>query len=321
MPKIKEPQQFRYNGHSKRCQSRQSLFRNCSALREALFVNSILWNIETWYNLSSKEIEDLELIDRMLLKRIFGVPSSTPTAYLYLELGIAPLRYVIQGRRSMFLHYIITRKEDDLLYKFFKAQLREPTTNDWCTQVKLDLEDLGIEEDFDFIKSLSKSQMSKMVKEAYKQKAFDDLIDHQLSYSKGDNLEYGELKIRGYLKNLSINPSEAKFIFMLRTRMLNFKHNFKGSHLNDLLCPCCFQEQDTQLHLISCSKLSGLVTIEEFNCIFGSNDDKMKNYVKKMRKNLRKGKAFWILKFNHFLPEDSFWTMSTFIECHWGFLK
>ena len=97
--------------------------------------------------------------------------------------------------------------------------------------------------------------------------------------------------MRGYLKNLSINPSEAKFIFMLRTRMLNFKHNFKGSHLNDLLCPCCFQEQDTQLHLISCSKLSGLVTIEEFNCIFGSNDEKMKISVKKLKKKFGERKV------------------------------
>ena len=35
-------------------------------LREALIVNRILWNIETWYNLSENEVEELELIDRIL---------------------------------------------------------------------------------------------------------------------------------------------------------------------------------------------------------------------------------------------------------------
>ena len=38
-------------------------------LRETLFINSILWNIETWYNLLESEVEELELIDRMLLKK------------------------------------------------------------------------------------------------------------------------------------------------------------------------------------------------------------------------------------------------------------
>ena len=68
-------------------------------LRETLFVNVILWNIETWYNLTIKEIEQLEAIDRLLLKRILEAPVSTPSALIYLELGITPLRYIIQATR------------------------------------------------------------------------------------------------------------------------------------------------------------------------------------------------------------------------------
>ena len=52
-------------------------------LRETLFINSMLWNTETCYDLSKKEIKELELIDRMLLKRILEVPCSTHTALLY----------------------------------------------------------------------------------------------------------------------------------------------------------------------------------------------------------------------------------------------
>ena len=122
-------------------------------LREALFVNRILWNFETWYNLSGNEVEELELIDRILLKRIFNVPSSTPTPLLYLELGITTLSYIIKARRLMFLHYILKRKEDNLLLKFFKAQLNEPTKGDWCSQIKIDLEDFGIDVDFDYLKN------------------------------------------------------------------------------------------------------------------------------------------------------------------------
>ena len=88
----------------------------------------------------------------------------------------------------MFLHYILKRKEDDLLQKFFKAQMNNPVKTDWCTQVKLDLEEFGIEDDLEYLTTLSKYKMSKMVKEAYKGKAFDDLLEKQSTYSKGDEL-------------------------------------------------------------------------------------------------------------------------------------
>ena len=129
---------------------------------------------------------------------------------VYLELGITPLKYIIQARRIMFLHYILTRKKDDLLLKFFLAQLREPTKNDWCSQVKEDLDDLNIEDNFDNIKMMTTNQLSTIVKEAYKSKAFDDLLEQQLSYSKGEQLVYGELKMRRYLKTRNMNSNQAK---------------------------------------------------------------------------------------------------------------
>ena len=123
---------------------------------------------------------------------MFNVPSSTPTALLYLELGITPLRYIIKARRLTFLHYILTRKEDDLLLRFFKAQLLAPTKMDWCSQVKTDMEEFDIEDDFDVLKKMSKYKMKKIVKEAYKRKAFDDLLEIQAAYSKGEELVYGK---------------------------------------------------------------------------------------------------------------------------------
>ena len=43
-------------------------------------------------------IEQLECADRMLIKRILEVPDSTPSASLYLELGIIPIRFIIQAK-------------------------------------------------------------------------------------------------------------------------------------------------------------------------------------------------------------------------------
>ena len=53
-------------------------------LRESLFINTMLWNVESWYNFTENEIEEFEKIDRILLKKILNVPVSTPSALLYL---------------------------------------------------------------------------------------------------------------------------------------------------------------------------------------------------------------------------------------------
>ena len=62
-------------------------FKIAILLRDTLFLSAILTNSEVWYKLTETEIEELEMLDRTLLKRIFSVPNSRPSAALYLESG------------------------------------------------------------------------------------------------------------------------------------------------------------------------------------------------------------------------------------------
>ena len=125
-------------------------------LRESLFINAMLWNIESWYNVTENEIDELEKIDRILLKKILNVPISTPSTLLYLELGVLNIKTIIQGRRIIYLRYIMTRNEDDLLQRFFRAQCRKPSVNDWSETVKNDIEELDLDIEFDDIKLYKK---------------------------------------------------------------------------------------------------------------------------------------------------------------------
>ena len=52
-----------------------------------MFLSTVLLNSETWVNLTMKNIEDLEMIDHILMKRIFEAPVTTPIKALYLESG------------------------------------------------------------------------------------------------------------------------------------------------------------------------------------------------------------------------------------------
>ena len=151
----------------------------------------------------------------------------------------------------MFLQYILKRKSDDLLRRFFEAQCRKPSKNDWCLTVKDDIKSLNLDADFQTISNVSKKVLSKSLKTAIKVKAFEDLLYKQEQYSKGSNLSYGELSMRNYLKSEYITGKQAKLIFKFRTRMVQVKQNYKQSNINNVLCPCCHKEEDHQIHLIS----------------------------------------------------------------------
>ena len=86
------------------------------SLREAMFLNGILTNVETWYGLTKSEVEELELVDRLLLRRILSVPVSTCTEALYLETGCFDISSIIKGRRVKYLHCMVNSDKKGMLY-------------------------------------------------------------------------------------------------------------------------------------------------------------------------------------------------------------
>ena len=81
-------------------------FKVAILLRNSLFVSSLLFNAEVWYGIETSEMAALESLDRKLLKRVLGLPSSAPSAGLYLELGLMRIGTILKARRLNFLHYL-----------------------------------------------------------------------------------------------------------------------------------------------------------------------------------------------------------------------
>ena len=222
-------------------------------LRESIFLSSILLNSETWMDLNSTDIEELECIDRLLLRKILNTPVSTPIPALYLELGVVPIRFKIQARRLMYLHYILNRKDDELLLKVFKSQCKNPVKGDWCLSVQEDLKDFGLESySFDRIKKIKKNKFKKIIKKACKATAFKFLMDEKEGKSKLENIDYKDLQLQNYLKAKNVYYKKQSLLFKLRTRMINVNSNYGKT----TVCPLCLKSIDNQKHLIqSCEKL------------------------------------------------------------------
>ena len=75
-------------------------------LREALLINSILFNSEAWQGITNAEIEMLEKVDEDLLRGIIKPNSKIPTELLYLETGSLPIRFILKSRRISYLYTI-----------------------------------------------------------------------------------------------------------------------------------------------------------------------------------------------------------------------
>ena len=231
--------------------------------RNSMLVNSVLCNSEVWYNLSETNLSQLEAIDENLLRRIFETGGKTPKAMLYLELGIYPIRFIIQNRRVMYLHYLLTNK-NILPYRFFQAQQSNPCKGDWSETVKNDLSELDLTLSHDEISKMSKARFQTLVKERIRKIAFAYLVkkkEKNKETSKTKDIIYKSLEIQPYLlpNQMSTNSSDStqlcKFTFSLRCRMVRVKENYKSSN-ESLTCELCNSHIDSQKNLLTCKALT-----------------------------------------------------------------
>ena len=229
-------------------------------LRESMFINGVLFNAEVWYGLTKSEISEFEDLDRLLLRKILNVPVSSPKESYYLELGIIPIGEIIRMRRIQYLHHLVTRQENEMLYQFFITQWTNPTKGDWTEKVKEDMEELRIPTDFNFLKSKSKNSFKQLVKTQVKKYAFINLMEKKKKHSKMDNIEYEELKKQDYFSIKGINVEEVRNIFKIRTRMAPYGQNFRGGQ-ETVSCPLCEVQADDQVHGFQCEEIKNKIEI------------------------------------------------------------
>ena len=84
----------------------------------------------------------------------------------------------------------------------------------------------------------------------------------QQKHTKVKDIKYEELKTQQYLKSPLFSNSETSLLYALRSRTADiFKANFRNMFANVVHCPLDCQEEgeakedDTQKHLLLCSKL------------------------------------------------------------------
>ena len=89
-------------------------------LYDSIFLSALLFNCQSLTRLSkSRDLSSLESVQYKYLKQTMHVPYSTPNAGVLLELGVIPIKDVINMRKLSFLRHILTLSTNDPVYKMY----------------------------------------------------------------------------------------------------------------------------------------------------------------------------------------------------------
>jgi hypothetical protein len=97
----------------------------------------MLLNSEVWHSLTKNQVEELEIIDRMLLRNTLMSYSKAAVEWIYLTF--------IQVRRLMYLWHILSSQDDELIHKEYNTQKVSNSVGDWVRLLNADKDQLGIE--------------------------------------------------------------------------------------------------------------------------------------------------------------------------------
>ena len=209
---------------------------------------------EVWYNVTEKDIKELNKVDKVFLQKLMQVPKSVPGESLYLEMGILPIKSILITRRMRYLKYLLQRNPNSMLSKFFHTQWKKESPGDWTQQIKKDMNNLNIKCTLSELKEMSDEEYKQLIDNKVEAFTFESLMKKKETHSKMSKVSYKELKIQKYLLDKDIPTATARLVFKYRTHMLSFHKNLKGMS-KDEVCPLCNSHNDDQDEMENCPVL------------------------------------------------------------------
>ena len=158
-------------------------------LRDSTFVSKVLLNSEVWHSLTKSQVNDLEVIDRILLRDVLNAHCKTGLEWIYADTGKLNLRSLIQIRRLMYLWHLNSRENSELINRIYTTQKITNNVGDWIRLVEADMSELGITLTDEQIQGVSKNVFKNYVKKQVKINQLKYLSSLKTKHSKAKFLE------------------------------------------------------------------------------------------------------------------------------------
>ena len=219
-------------------------FQTALILRESIFINGILTNVESWNFISEKGYKILEDSDVRLFSEIFG--SKSNRVLFYIETGKIPIRFTIAKRRLMYLWHLLSRKESELISKVYHIQKLKQTSKDWYQMICQEKQKYAIHLSDREIQEMSKTKYKKLVNESVNKFAYSRLVKTASEQSKCrdivKNINIENISIQKYLVTEELYQEEKQLLFNLRSHSFPVKCNSRYL-FEDMSCRACMEPQ------------------------------------------------------------------------------
>ena len=217
---------------------RLELFQKC-------LVKALIYGVHAW-TISEEEVEAIGQIQSKYLKLIMELPQSTPTAALYNDTGIWPVKEHIQYLTAM-LYYGMMKKENRVATRILKMQERKIVKDSVTERLSKMLTSIG--KSIEDAKKEEKSVWKRTIKKSLSREIEKRLANEMKDKTKS-RLIYGDkFKRKRYLKEES--GTVALDILKIRTNMIELKANYRSRH-EEVLCHKCKKSEDKVEHVIKC---------------------------------------------------------------------
>ena len=220
-------------------------------LAEIVIIKSIIYNIEAFSVITTKEIKELESVQLKILTSTLQLPQSTPYYALLMEVGWWTMEGRIAYAKLMLYHNIMRSNKRRVLKKLLKEQEAEERETTWLAGIKRHIERLDITLNAeDTLKSTWKREVKKKINEEMEREIRQKCYNSKKArFVKDDRYERKE-----YLTDGKANLTTAKAILRVRLNMCSLPGNYKNR--GDGLCTLCEEEEgSTEHYLYDCSQV------------------------------------------------------------------
>ena len=137
-------------------------------LWEMSVIPMLLYNSETWQEMSNDLVAELEKMQYTFLRYLLAIGNGCPLPLLLSETGTMLIELRILQRKVLFLHHLEHLPDESLAKQVFKTQTRMclPGIKNECSEF---LARFGLID----IKSFTKMQFKRLVNQSFKQRKID----------------------------------------------------------------------------------------------------------------------------------------------------
>ena len=215
-------------------------------LYRKIIVPTLTYNMETASNLRKADFIRLEKMQGKCLRRICGLPESTPYWGMMLELGVKPLEYEVHHKRLMLYHNIMNSNHERIARQIIQQQQAYQISGGFYSQVQESAKCLLVNKEQLHHYQVRKCQWKNMVQYGTSKKLEKEIATVTEEMTKLRSIKKSQLKESAYVRKCSL--TELTELLKLRLHMTPLKCNY-GSKSK---CKICMLAEESDEHMLEC---------------------------------------------------------------------